>query len=262
VGTAAGLHALRQPRLTVSPVTVGAGGRSRGAHGPIPVPAPAVLEILRAANAPIQPGPVAVEMCTPTGAALLAAAAADWGALPAMTPTAIGTGAGSRDLPELPNALRLVLGEPASRPRTAVLLETNVDDLDPRLWPDVLERLLAAGASDAWLAPILMKKGRPAHTLHALCTPDRLNSVRTEIFRRTSTIGVRELPVGKTALARDTGQVSVGGERVGVKVATLDGAVVNVSVEYEDVRQAAEALNLPVKEVLRAATAAAYASYG
>jgi uncharacterized protein (TIGR00299 family) protein len=259
VGVAAGLHALGLDRLAAGPVTVGAGGSARSAHGVVPVPAPAVLGLLAEAGAPIQGGPAPYEMCTPTGAALLAATVTDWGPLPPMVPVRTGTGAGGRDPAELPNVLRLVLGEPATASGTAVVLETNVDDLDPRLWPDVLERLLAAGASDAWLTPILMKKGRPAHTLHALCAPSSVEAVRTEVFARTSTLGVRELTVDKTALDRGAGEVRVHGQRVRTKVGRLRGRVVNVSVEYEDVRAAADALGLPVKEVLRAATAAAYA---
>ena len=258
VGTAAGLAHLGLTSLTAGPVTVGSGGTARGAHGGIPVPSPATLALLADAGAPVTGGPVAAEMCTPTGAALLAAAVTGWGPLPAMVPSRVGYGAGGRDPAELPNVLRLVLGEPVPGPATAVLLETNVDDLDPRLWPDVLDRLFAAGASDAWLSPVLMKKGRPAHTLHVLCGPSTVDAVRTEVFRRTSTIGVREIPVGKTALHRETGSVAVGGEQVRTKTARLGGEVVNVSVEYEDVRRAADVLGLPVKEVLRAATAAAY----
>jgi hypothetical protein len=263
VGVAAGLHALDLDRLIAGPVTVGAGGSARSAHGVVPVPAPAVLGLLAEAGAPIQGGPAPYEMCTPTGAALLAATVTEWGPLPPMVPVRTGSGAGGRDLAELPNVLRLVLGEPvpgepAVASGTAVVLETNVDDLDPRLWPDVLERLLAAGASDAWLTPILMKKGRPAYTLHALCAPASVDAVRAEVFVRTSTLGVRELAVGKTALERGAGEVRVHGRRVRTKIGRLRGRVVNVSVEYEDVRAAADALGLPVKEVLRAATAAAY----
>jgi uncharacterized protein (TIGR00299 family) protein len=264
VGVVVGLHALGLERLTAGPVTVGSGGVARSQHGAVPVPAPAVLGLLAEAGAPVRGGPVAAEMCTPTGAALLASTVDEWGPLPAMTPVRVGCGAGGRDPVEVPNLLRLVLGEPAAAaergPADAVLLETNVDDLDPRLWPDVLDRLLAAGASDAWLSPILMKKGRPAHTLHVLCTAAAAPAVRAEVFTRTSTIGVRELAVGKTALDRRAGSVSVLGETVGTKVARLDGRVVNVSVEYEDVRRAADVLGVPVKEVLRAATAAAYAA--
>src|SRR5439155_17061461 len=157
------------------------------------------------------------EMCTPTGAALLAATVTDWGPLPRLVVERVGCGAGGRDLDELPNLLRLVLGRPAGSAAdgtgpsldpvgAAVLLETNVDDLDPRLWADVLDRLLGAGASDAWLSPILMKKGRPAHTLHALCPAERVDAVRDAIFLGTSTLGVREQPVAKTALEREQGE--------------------------------------------------------
>src|SRR5262249_35583170 len=182
-----------------------------------------------------------------------------------MTVHRVGVGAGSRDLAELPNVLRLVVGEPVggtADPGTAVLLESNVDDLDPRLWPDVLDRLLAAGASGAWLSPILMKKGRPAHTLHALCPVPAVAAVRREMFHRTSTIGLRQTTVGKHALAREHAAVLVAGHRIGVKVARLGGDVMNVSVEFEDVRRAAEALHQPVKEGLRAATAAAHREFG
>jgi uncharacterized protein (TIGR00299 family) protein len=240
----------------------------RGEHGLLPVPGPAVLELLREAGAPVWAGPAPYEMCTPTGAALLSALVATWGPMPTMTVRRIGVGAGTRELEELPNILRLVLGEPVGAPesdpddRATVLLESNVDDLDPRLWPDVLDRLLGAGASDAWLTPILMKKGRPAHTLHVLCPVPAADAVRHEVFRRTSTIGLRESAVGKHALERDFGAVEVAGERVSVKVARLHGEVVNVSVEFEDVRRVADTLNLPVKEVLRAATAAAHREYG
>src|SRR5829696_9043954 len=260
VGAAAGLHALGLTGLTAGPVTVGSGGTARSGHGVVPVPAPAVLGILAEAGAPVRGGPAPYEMCTPTGAALLAATVTGWGPLPPMTPVRTGYGVGGRDPAELPNVLRLVLGEPvpAGDAGGPLLLETNVDDLDPRLWPDVLERLFAAGASDAWLSPILMKKGRPAYTLHVLCAADRADAVRAEVFTRTSTLGLRELRVGKTALDRRTGSVTVRGERIGTKTALLAGRVVNVSVEYEDVRRAADVLGLPVKEVLRAATAAAY----
>src|SRR5205814_5755776 len=141
---------------------------------------------------------------------------ATWGPMPPMTVLRVGAGAGTRELDELPNILRLVLGqpaaaEPAAPDGTTVLLESNVDDLDPRLWPDVLDRLLGAGASDAWLTPILMKKGRPAHTLHVLCPADAAAAVRHEGFRRTSTIGLREAVVGKHALERDCGAGEVSG---------------------------------------------------
>ncbi|MGI8694336.1 MAG: nickel pincer cofactor biosynthesis protein LarC [Geodermatophilaceae bacterium] len=262
VGTAAGLHALGIRRLTAGTVALGS-GMVRGEHGLVPVPGPAVLALLQEAAAPVWAGPAPYEMCTPTGAALLAATVTEWGALPPMTVRSVGTGAGSRELDEVPNVLRLVIGEQLSSPGpgTAVLLETNVDDLDPRLWPDVLDGLFDAGASDAWLTPILMKKGRPAHTLHVLCGQEVVDGVREAIFRRTSTIGLRRTEVSKQALDRDEGVVRVEGRPIAVKIARDGGRVVNVSVEFEDVRRAAAELRQPLKEVLRAATAAAHRSY-
>lgn len=258
VGVVAGFEHLGLDRLSASPVTLGSGAAS-GAHGVVPIPGPAVLELLR--GAPVQAGPVPMEMCTPTGAALLAARVDEWGALPAMRVQRTGTGAGGRDPGELPNVVRLVLGEPAAGSVGAVVLESNVDDLDPRLWPGVLDALFAAGASDAWLTPILMKKGRPAHTLSALCRPEVVADVQAAMFATTSTIGLRIVPVGKTALERTTSSVDVLGGRVGVKLAVHDGRVANVSVEYEDVAALARSTGLPVKEVLRAATAAAEAAH-
>jgi hypothetical protein len=225
------------------------------------MPGPAVLELL--AGAPVLAGPVAVEMCTPTGAALVAVLARDFGPLPPMRVQRVGVGVGGRDPAELPNVVRLVLGEPSDHPATPgpVVLETNVDDLDPRLWPGVLDALFAAGASDAWLTPILMKKGRAAHTLSVLCRAEAVADVQAAVFATTSTIGLRVVPVGKVALERASAAVDVLGGRVGVKVAVSGGRVVNVSVEYEDVAALAARAGVPVKEALRAATAAAEAAY-
>jgi uncharacterized protein (DUF111 family) len=201
-------------------------------------------------------------MCTPTGAALVAHLVDEWTTLPPMRVQRVGMGAGGRDPEEVPNVVRLVLGDAASVvPRSPVVLEANVDDLDPRLWPGVLDALFAAGASDAWLTPILMKKGRPAHTLSVLCGPDEVPTVQAAVFATTSTIGLRLVPVGKLALERTTGSVAVLDGRVGVKIAVDGGRVVNVSVEYEDVAALARDRGLPLKEVLRAATAAAEKAY-
>lgn len=255
VGCAAGLLHLGLTSLTASTVTVGA-GTTRGAHGPLPVPPPAVVALLT--GVPIQAGPVAKEMTTPTGAALLAATVASYGPLPPMTLLRSGSGAGGRDPDEVANILRLLLGESLDAVATSLLvLETNVDDLDPRLWPGVLQALLDAGAGDAWLTPILMKKGRPAHTLSVLCSPDLAASVREVVFRETSTLGVRTQPVDRHALERSERTVDVGGQRVRVKLGLLRGEVVNAMPEWADVAAAAAALGRPAKQVLRDAHAAA-----
>ena len=256
VGTAAGLHALGLSALTASTVSLGSGS-TRGAHGPLPVPAPAVLALL--AGVPVTAGAAPYELCTPTGAALLATAVTRWGALPAMTVARVGMGAGGRDPDEIANVLRLVVGEPAQGAATAVLLETNVDDLDPRLWPDVLAALMAAGASDAWLTPILMKKGRPAHTLSVLSPRALVEDLKRVVFTHTSTIGLRESVVGKHALDRTETSVEVSGQPIRVKLASYDGVVVTTNPEYDDVVAAAAALDRPVGDVLSDAKAAARA---
>jgi pyridinium-3,5-bisthiocarboxylic acid mononucleotide nickel chelatase len=262
VGAAAGLATLAVDDVVASEVALG-GGMVRAAHGLLPVPGPAVLALLADAGAPVRGGPVPYELCTPTGAAILASAAGSWGDLPPMTIAAVGVGAGTRDVDDAPpNVLRIVLGErtpmgggPDGAP--AVVLEANVDDLDPRLWPAVLARLLEAGASDAWLTPILMKKGRPAHTLHVLAAPERAESLARVVFAETSTLGLRVSPVGKRALARGALVVEVGGRPVRVKTGLLDGAVVNAQPEWDDVAAASAVLGRPAKDVLAEASALA-----
>jgi pyridinium-3,5-bisthiocarboxylic acid mononucleotide nickel chelatase len=259
VGVCAGLQHLALDRLVVSPVAVGS-GRVKGAHGEMPVPPPAVAELLRGVDS--YAGPGHSELCTPTGAALLTANATGYGAQPAMAVRAVGVGAGGRDPGTHANVLRLFVGEPSDTPepaphgtRAPLLLETNVDDLDPRLWPNVLATLLEAGASDAWLTPILMKKGRPAHTLAALVAHDRADAVRAAIFRNTSTIGLREIALGKTALDRSMRTVQVDGQDVRVKLAVHNGQVVNVQPEYDDVARVAADTGRPIKDVLADAVA-------
>ncbi|MDQ1671816.1 MAG: pyridinium-3,5-bisthiocarboxylic acid mononucleotide nickel chelatase, partial [Frankiaceae bacterium] len=181
VGVCAGFRQLGLTRLVVSPVAVGTGAVATE-HGLLPVPGPAVLELLRAGGVPTAASEVAHELCTPTGAALVAVLADGVGPMPPLRIAAIGTGAGGRDVPGRPNVVRLVVGEQAAAAgaadaaeppaEPAVLLEANVDDLDPRVWPEVLATLLDGGAADAWLIPIVMKKGRPATTLAVLCAPE------------------------------------------------------------------------------------------
>jgi uncharacterized protein (TIGR00299 family) protein len=257
VGVCAGFRRLGLERLACSPVSLGS-GTTRGAHGPLPVPAPAVLRLLE--GVPVQAGAAGFESTTPTGAALLATLVDEWGPLPAMQPERTGSGAGSRDSAEVANVLRLVVGSPVGPAATAVLLETNVDDLDPRVWPGVLQHLLDAGASDAWLTPVLMKKGRPAHTLSVLVPSTALAAVRGVVFRETTTLGLRETTVGKHELARDVTTVDVAGQPVALKHGWYDGQLVTSTPEWEDVARAAEALGWPAQQVLEAARAAAQTS--
>jgi pyridinium-3,5-bisthiocarboxylic acid mononucleotide nickel chelatase len=254
VGVCAGMVSLDLAELHCSPVAVGS-GTVKTSHGEMSVPAPAVVNLLR--GAPTYAGSVKTELCTPTGAALLSHWVTAWGSQPMMTVDQIGTGCGTKDFTSHANVIRIFLGvaHEASLAQ-AVLYETNVDDLDPRLWPDILQRLLDSGASDAWLTPILMKKGRPAHTLSVLMKAAAAADVRQVIFAETSAIGLREMYVGKHALDRQMEKVEVDGRPIAVKLAVSEGRVVNVQPEYDDVVAAAKALDRPVKSVMAEAVAA------
>ncbi len=257
VGVAAASVSLGLDRVVVSTIALGGGRQVRGQHGGIPVPGPAVLHLLSEAEAPVVGGTAPYEMTTPTGAALLATLADEFGMIPPMRITGTGVGAGGRDPVEVPNLLRVVVGETTDRPATELVYETNVDDLDPRLWPQTLARLLEAGAADAWLTPILMKKGRPAHTLSVLVTSVNADAVRRVILTETTAIGLREFPISKHAAEREFTSVEVDGQRISIKIARYDGQVVNVQPEYDDVAAAAAELKQPAKTVLARAIAAA-----
>lgn len=263
VGVCAGMESLRLDALHCTPVAVGSGTVSTR-HGQLSVPPPAVAALLT--GAPTYAGPVAAELCTPTGAALLSHWVTSWGAQPPMRVHRIGSGAGTRDFAGHPNVLRLFVGPSAEAagpspssppPGPAVVLETNVDDLDPRLWPAIVAHLLEIGASDAWLTPIVMKKGRPAYTLSVLVPTEHEDRAQAVIFAETSAIGLRRTVAGKVALEREFATVTVGGQRIGVKLARRDGAVVNVQPEYDDVAAAAAVLDRPAKAVLAEAVARA-----
>lgn len=257
VGVALLLDQLGVEEVLASPVALGS-GTVDGAHGRLPVPTPAVLELLR--GVPVYGGGVAAELTTPTGAALLAELAGGHGDLPELRVAAAGYGAGTRRHAELPNLLRVVLGErvAAGGPGDqATVLEANLDDLTPELVAWALERLLAAGAADAWLTPIHMKKGRPGVTLSVLCPPGGEAALRALLWRETSTLGLRAVRVGKWMLDRELVEVDVPGGRVRVKLGLHGGEVVNVAPEYADCAAVAAATGTPLKQVMAAAQAAA-----
>ncbi|WBQ05281.1 nickel pincer cofactor biosynthesis protein LarC [Kribbella sp. CA-293567] len=258
VGVAAASVALELDRVIVSTIALGGGRQVRGQHGGIPVPGPAVLALLSEADAPVVGGTAPYEMTTPTGAALLASLADDYGLLPPMRIQQTGVGAGGRDPVEVPNIVRVIVGDALDRPASELVYETNVDDLDPRIWPQVLARLMEAGAADAWLTPILMKKGRPAHTLSVLVGGANAEEVRSVILSETSAIGLRESQVRKHAADREFASVEVDGQRIHVKIARYGGQVVNVQPEYDDVAAAAAVLRKPIKTVLAKAIAAGH----
>lgn len=258
VGVCAALAELEVDSLSCSVVELGSGGVA-SAHGRLPVPVPAVLRLVEGFTAT---GRLVGECTTPTGAALLTGLSTSQGGLPSMLVRTSGVGAGSRDPDDRPNVVRVVLGETAPQPvaGTLVVLETNVDDLDPRVWPGVLDALLAAGAADAWLTPILMKKGRPAHTLHVLAPLDLNAALRDLLFRLTPTLGVREHPVSRTALDRRWVTIYVSTRPVRVKVVVVASRIVTATPEFEDVRTVARETGCPEREVLAAALVAAAAA--
>jgi uncharacterized protein (TIGR00299 family) protein len=267
VASCAGLVELGLAELVVGPIALGS-GTIRAAHGLLPVPGPAVAELLAASDAVsygggLPPGQDA-ELCTPTGAALLVTWADRFGPMPGIRLHRQAFGAGGRDLAGKPNVLRLVIGEAADGDgarTTQIVVETNVDDLDPRLWPHILDALMTAGAADAWLTPILMKKGRPAHMLSVLTPPECQDRVQATVFRECSAIGLRSYEVHKDALGRRVETVSLpDGNTVRVKIAfAADGSVTNVQPEHDDVVAAARTAGLPTKLVLAQAQAAASA---
>ncbi len=266
VGSCAALISLSPDRITSGRIATGT-GYANTAHGRLPVPVPAVLELLATTEATVIPGPAEFEACTPTGAALLATWTQDWLSGPTMTVDRIGVGAGSRDPAGHPNITRIFMGSNPNRGTTQrqgseVLLECNIDDMDPRLWPSVLDSLMVAGARDAWLTPILMKKGRPAHTLHVLTSPEQSTVLTALVMEETSSIGLRMSTVDKLSLHRRTETVEVMGRPVRVKLAFLADQLVNIQPEWDDVASIAELVDIPAKTVLRRATTAATAAWG
>jgi len=313
VGTLVGLDALGVERVYASPLPLGR-GFVRGAHGHIPLPAPATVALLK--NVPIVGSKVDVETVTPTGAVLLSSLVKDFGPIPAMTLMAVGYGAGSRDLP-IPNVLRLLVGTAPQTPdatrhrhkhgeephdhetphshhhdtaegeghshdshhhhehgelprdsgqvqalplqevETLVMLETNIDDLNPEFYDYVMGRLFEARALDVFLSSIQMKKNRPGTLLRILCHQDDVAALKMILFAETSTLGIRQQTITRHALARTLRHVDTPYGTVHVKIAQWAEGQVKVAPEYEDCRQLAEEHGVPLREVYSAAEHAA-----
>ncbi len=266
VGACAALEALDVDRIVCSPISVGQ-GQVHAAHGDLPNPAPAVTELLARRHVPTRGIADHRELATPTGVALMVALADEFGPLPAMEVSAVGYGAGSREIPGRPNVVQVVVGEATSTSagtapgdgQPAQLLECNVDDVTGEVLAHTIAALLAAGAHDAWATPIVMKKGRPAHTVHALCPLEAAERVRTVLLAETGSLGVRGSVVHRWPQARTTGVVHVEGHPIGVKVSEVAG-VRRVKVEHDDAAVAAAALGLPLRAVLDRAQASAAAT--
>jgi pyridinium-3,5-bisthiocarboxylic acid mononucleotide nickel chelatase len=249
VGVAAALEVLGVDRVTSSPVATGL-GMIRSAHGALPNPAPAVVGLL--AGAPTRGLDLNVELTTPTGAGILAALVEAWGPLPPMTITANGFGAGTRDLDALPNMTQVVLGAPVAATREdptdgqpVVLVEANVDDVTGETLGHAVGRLLAEGAHDAWITPIVMKKGRPAHTVSVLADVSRLDHLRRVLAAETGTLGARGTVYTRWPARRRFEEVDVAGHPVRMKVSAG-----RVKVEHDDAVRVATRTGVPLREIV------------
>ena len=257
VGAAIGFELLGIDEFACSAFDVGA-GQVQTAHGLLPVPAPATAELLK--GAPLFTSGIAKELVTPTGAAIATTLSTGYAEIPKMTLKAIGYGAGSADLKEKANVLRLLIGESAvTEPAEywdapVTVIETNIDDMSPQIYGYFVERALQAGALDVFSSSVQMKKNRPGQLVTLLSEPHNVSRLVDLIFRETTTIGVRTHEVRRKTLARESLTVETPFGEVRMKISRLHGSVLNATPEYEDCRRIATQQNIPLKDVLAAAT--------
>jgi uncharacterized protein (TIGR00299 family) protein len=267
VGAAIGFELLGIEEFFCSALNVG-GGRVDTHHGNLPVPAPATAELLR--GAPTYSNGIQRELVTPTGAAIVATVASRFGPQPEMTVAAIGLGAGGAELAEQPNVLRLFVGEAAERRDVAtrtnttmdhmsldeeiLVLEANLDDMNPQVYGYFAERALEAGALDVFSISVQMKKNRPGQLVTVLCKPADREKFSEMLFRETTTLGVRQSTVRRRTLQRESVPVETSLGPIRMKIARLNGHILNVAPEYEDCQKVAAERAVPLKQVLAEAT--------
>lgn len=265
IGASAALDHLSPTSVSCASVAMGH-GTALSAHGVIPIPAPAALEVLREGGGVMTDGGVGRELCTPTGAAILAAAVTHWSAAPIGRAIAVGWGAGTADLVDRANVVRVVAMSRApameSVGETMWQVEANIDDMNPELCAHASDAVFAAGALDVWWTPIWMKKRRPAMLLSALAESAQRDSVIRAILRETTTIGVRYAARERTVLARRTVPVETRFGTVAVKEASDGNHVVTASPEYESCLEVAQRAGMPLKEIYAAAIAAYATQHG
>lgn len=240
-------------RFVCSPLHVGSGSVDMD-HGRFPVPPPAVAELLK--GAPVYATNIKGELVTPTGAAIIATVCSEYGPLPKMELQRTGYGAGTRQYEKFPNVLRVLIGETevqAANEERLWMIETNVDDMSPQVFGHVMERAFEMGALDCYFTPIQMKKDRPGVLLSVLCRPEDKESLTEMIFAETTTLGVRSYAVERRALEREIVRVETQYGPIDVKVARLNGNVVNEMPEYEQCRAAAKKASVPLRVVESAA---------
>lgn len=252
VGTVAGFHRLGVSEIMASAVNTGSGSVET-AHGTYPVPGPATLALLE--GFPCYAEGPALELATPTGAALLTTLAAQAGPMPPVVPKVVGYGAGQADPPGRPNVLRLVLGQrdPLAAGEAVVVLETFLDDCSPELFDHVMNRCFAAGALDVSISPIQMKKTRPAVALSVIAPPEAAETVTDVLFAETTTFGLRRTATRRVVLDRELLMVETPWGPVAVKIGRRSGRILQVAPEYEDCRRVAETKAVPLRSVQQAA---------
>lgn len=254
VGAAVGLHSLGVDEIVCSPLNVG-GGTVKCMHGVLPVPAPATLELLK--GVPVYSSGIDAELVTPTGAAIVKTVVNRYAPFPEMKVQKLGYGAGTRELPGQANVLRLTIGETVVASKVAlenvILLEAQVDDLNPQIFGYVMERLLEEGALDTFAVPVQMKKNRPGLLLTVLCKPGDAEKLSKLIFSETTTLGVRQHEEKRQALARKWVNVTTRWGDVRMKVASMNGTVTNYAPEYEDCRRIAAEQHVALKTVMQEA---------
>jgi len=253
-GTIIGLNLLGVKRILSSPVNLGS-GFVKTKTGMLPVPAPATAEILK--NVPVYSHYVHTELTTPTGAALIKGLSSGQGDMPVMDVEKIGIGAGNRDIVHWPNVLRIFIGTSDSPDKTAtpdekvIVIETNIDDMNPQVFEHVIAMLYKAGALDVYLTQVIMKKGRPGVKLTALCDESRKEALMKIILRETSSIGLRYYETRRSVMQREIKTVNTKFGTVRVKVARLGGKIIKAAPEYEDGRKIARQNNIPLIEVMK-----------
>jgi pyridinium-3,5-bisthiocarboxylic acid mononucleotide nickel chelatase len=255
VGACIGFAFLGIERLACSPLNVG-GGTAKMAHGVLPVPAPATARLLL--GKPTYSTGIQKELVTPTGAAIVATLCDTFGPQPPMSVSSIGYGAGTTDLEAQPNVLRLMVGEAAAKQEGNYseeirVIEANLDDLNPQVYGYFLERALAAGALDVFTTPIQMKKNRPGTLLTVLCNPADESKFQDLFFAETTTLGVRSHTTQRRCLPREWETVTTIYGEVRMKLARVNGKVVQISPEFEDCRKLAEAKSVPLQSVMQEA---------
>ena len=252
VGAAIGLDLLGITEVMSSAVNVGS-GTIQTSHGLLPIPAPATAEMLK--GIPLYQSTTQFELATPTGAAIISTLGTSFGLLPSMRVDRVAYGAGEQDFAGKPNVLRLIIGEPTALydEDASVIIETNIDDMNPQLYDYLVEKIMSQGAQDAYLTPIIMKKGRPAILVSVLTDKSKLDAVLDTIFRETTSIGVRIQEVGRKKLDREIKEVETPYGRIRMKISRRGDEILTATPEYDDCRRIAEEKHIPVKVVMEEA---------